>query len=817
MNYGRFFRLNQALSKVVDGVAIYDYIDLPAYFGPSVDNPMSPKYPISVTITSDAICFRLHYSSFKIEKSGSDNEKDEPRYAYDKEDINKKAFSRELGSNLKMAHMEEVILELPYSDNISTKLSDTIKEVYNTKFPLQEKEDNISYGGRFIDQLIRKRYPGYIRHKEKVMSLSLEDQLYHKLQIVSDNTTSYSSLWLMDLYKKDEEGNVIFLYDNNKKSVIGFLRKLLLDFMFDLKHSDVFQNSANYQKMYSGLMSNFYFSALIHKCEYYYYRKLIRNVINNPECDLNNEATRNSITTLYAEELFRAENLWVKDIISPQAEEHFEYRRNNKYNYKYEGELFEKYSFSKWDSWFAEPEEEMKRVCFTMRENSSEITKDKHGKLIRAERHLCNADIMLDILQLKANNSGKNQIVNRMVDSRNMISRQISQWFLMRYDFNDVCHLHLYKKSNLRMLLIFISSLFLLFVGIDLRLLIFSVIAIVLLSSLFRLLYSYRASSVEKSRLEIKRTEIIRKRIKRNGLVSVIFALLMFVGFWWNDMIEEFNKLSNVELKVPWCAILFFSLPIIIALYYYIPKWTVLIDYCKKTILSFPMSAESRMQHVMTYLHLLLPRLVASVTAAWLTISMGFDLYVSFFDQKPNVPTIILLVVILLLFVMYEINKVTPRSNSWVKLYRGFELMVISYTISVIAGIVVVNFTGEKFMERGGFVGDGTFYDQYVDFSDWDGLSSFESEETNEKTNNLVPDSFFRKNASRLRSVYHSKRVNGRNEKTSLQPLVERYPFFGFNIFVMRDFLIMFSFVAMFIGIFIQLIIFGGNKQMTEL
>ena len=70
MNYGRYFRLNQALSKVVDGVAIYDYVDLPAYFGPSEENPMSPKYPITVTITSETVCFRLHYSAFKLDKSG---------------------------------------------------------------------------------------------------------------------------------------------------------------------------------------------------------------------------------------------------------------------------------------------------------------------------------------------------------------------------------------------------------------------------------------------------------------------------------------------------------------------------------------------------------------------------------------------------------------------------------------------------------------------------------------------------------------------------------------------------------------------------
>ena len=49
--------------------------------------------------------------------------------------------------------------------------------------------------------------------------------------------------------------------------------------MYDLKHSDVFQTSKFYSAMMSGLMSNFYFSALMHKCEYYFYRSMIGEII----------------------------------------------------------------------------------------------------------------------------------------------------------------------------------------------------------------------------------------------------------------------------------------------------------------------------------------------------------------------------------------------------------------------------------------------------------------------------------------------------------------------------------------------------------
>ena len=74
MNYGKFFRLNKNLSRIEDGFAIYDYIDLPAYFTPSSDNLMSPKYPVSITVLTDSVVFKLHYSAYKIEEVPSNQE-----------------------------------------------------------------------------------------------------------------------------------------------------------------------------------------------------------------------------------------------------------------------------------------------------------------------------------------------------------------------------------------------------------------------------------------------------------------------------------------------------------------------------------------------------------------------------------------------------------------------------------------------------------------------------------------------------------------------------------------------------------------------
>lgn len=51
-----------------------------------------------------------------------------------------------------------------------------------------------------------------------------------------------------------------------------FVRKLFLDFLFDLEHSDVFENIALYDDIYIKLHKNFLFNAIANKAEYYYQR-----------------------------------------------------------------------------------------------------------------------------------------------------------------------------------------------------------------------------------------------------------------------------------------------------------------------------------------------------------------------------------------------------------------------------------------------------------------------------------------------------------------------------------------------------------------
>jgi len=817
MNYGKFFRLNKNLSRIEEGFAVYDYIDLPAYFTSSLDNLMSPKYPVSMAVLADSVVFKLHYSAYKIEEdldvTANLTDPQYPKYLYDvKDEVQKRGSNIKSGDVTKIAHMEETILELPYTDTVGRNLSETIRDIYNTNFPLilnitdksdVNKNQKDSSGGRFLDTLIRKRYLEENVKEDK----DIHSNFYDSLRRISDGTPSYSTLWLMGLVI-GEKGDVRYIRTDKKGSIVGFLRKLLLDFMFDLKHSDVFQNSSQFQKMYSGLMSNFYFSALMHKCEYYYYRKLTNRAIDEID-SLNVEEPKDrsdAIKVLYANELVKAENLWVQDIMSPQAEKEFEHRYPGR-KYKTLREFIEIHTFEKWPSWFAEPEEEMRRVCFTMKEDNT------------GEKHICNADTLIRYLGL--NKNSEDQMETNMIDLRDNEKEQISRWFLKHYAFSDVLHLHLFRHANLFFLLFLaLPVLISWFTRISLPIVFLCdfIIFLVPCAVFFIHYYNCKSCGLEtchrralncthyvhpESTIVKTRKEIVR----RKRWWTIVFVLLAFAFIWIgqcsciNEMIKDFHE----EYPIP----TFIIILVIITL--------VIFVLARRLIISV--------------LHLFLPRLVASITLAWFTLSMGFDLYVSYFDSIPSLPYIIGICAIVLFFVVYSINLVIPHSPTLRKFIRGAELMVISYIISLFVGFVIINFLGEKYLERGGYIGD--YYEQHV-YIDKSGDSTFvDSPKTdsslfvNTSSDTCLRDSIqtiykilcnmdtaAHTTESHMKSVDNLQMIKMKNREYKIAAKID---FWGTDIFILRDFLIMFAFIAMFTGIFIQLIIFGDNKQMTEL
>lgn len=125
----------------------------------------------------------------------------------------------------------------------------------------------------------------------------------------------------------------------------------------------------------------------------------------------------------------------------------------------------------------------------------------------------------------------------------------------------------------------------------------------------------------------------------------------------------------------------------------------------------------------------------------------------------------------------------------WRKLLRSLELLLISWCISILVGIVVIDFVGERYLERGGYV------ENY--------LSEYVVKDTGVEPLNMPTETDGKIRAKMV------------NELANYKPVVLKFYLGEHKVFYMRDFLFMFSFITMFMGIFLQMFIFD-EKKMTE-
>ena len=806
MNNGRFFRLNQRLSRIVEGVAIFDYTELPAYDGK--EKPMSPKYPVSLIITTDAVMFRLHYSAYRskdnkemlsygysIDEITEATEEKKPHNVSDedtvsKETLGKKEEKPEVTKEIGMAHMGEVFLGLPYTESTTANLTDIIKMAYSSDFPQVIKGQSKSK--RFFEQLIEKEING------------------------SKPIDSYSTLWLMDLCNEAGEFD---LYDDGY--VKKFLRKLLLDFMFDLKHSDVFSVSKDYEQMYSGLMSNFFFSALVHKCEFYYYRVLITQAIDEVEKrkkernrlskdkklqKKEDQEDRDRITYLYAKELFDAQSLWLNDIMDPQAEDCFEHIFPHKSLWKrfkssLESILFEELYDNKWPSWFATPEEEMRRVHFSMKEKKV---------------HICNARTIVEYLHLdRVDHSFDDVMINTMLESEKENRVLVSRWFLNRYDFGDVMHFHLFKLLNF--ILLFAAVCFLISllagcqIGIDAiklsfefvlgnSLNIYHISIVVAVITLAILIVKYYVKNFGTFLTTINNRLYTKRLIEMLTIatLTILYVAKFIHGVNLNHLDAFISNFANWPFK-DWLLLI---LSVIVLAYYVLTLFV-------RTKKRWKLPAI----HPILSSHIVLPKLIASITAAWLTLSTGFDIFVAFFDAPLSWFAIISLTIVVFFFIMSRINRVTPMVESPLKIFRATEFLVISYCISLAIGIVVINFVGEDYLARHGYIRE--FHKSYIQNLDDNNSPFVVKDDTNNVLHNIIEcDSV--KTEEIVKTLNYFRFAKDSSD-VYLGRLAIKYqiPNSKHDLFILPKFLIMFSFLAMFIGIFLQMVFFD-QKQMTD-
>ena len=679
MNSGSFFRLDLKTSKVMNGVTYFEYIDMPDMSG-GKDNLV---YPIRLSISYDRVIVFVHYYN--------DGDIDLPR------------------------HTEEVILDLPFAANKTKDLSSTIKRVYNSPFPLSS----------YLLKLLTERY---IECGGK----------YRAIQESQINKDSYSSLYIWGLLKNQDSDISSYSIQDEKSRITKFLRKLLLDFMFDLMHSDVFESSKYYSQMREGLLSDFFFSAIIKKCEYYYYRRLVRSrfsiitdeskyVLSRNRDDYNNkevlhaerlqrrlshiepllkisipdphyslwsrlpntkeyliqqasflkmaiglhqttehnlESTFEAIKNLYAERLDEAENAWVETIMTSKADKHF----------SFSPEWFEdqkrrdkRMKFSVSESWFVNPEEEMARIVFPLEDEKGSDVSDSISpikRFIYSIRQGLRRLLFMDTPQkVHYLNSYELSELIGTKDNSSVLERnsKISRWFYRRFDFQDTFRMHFFNNWNdlfAFLLLVFsICSLFPWFWECPRRIAFFpgvTAVASFFSAAWFAIYRSKRsiALAIDEVLLCNRRRKEYLKSIRLGMIMSLIWAFLFFYD------------IGNMSICVLGLKVGLLIAGISSLLFYVRPQ-----------------------ARIISNIHILLPRLVASITTAWITIVIGNDLF------KEHVSWLVCIIIALVVFafILYEGNKALPGLSTKSRVWRAIELMLVSFSISLIIGVFAVD------------------------------------------------------------------------------------------------------------------------------
>lgn len=757
MNHGKFFSLDLAASRIEEGIAVFDYTDIyDANIAEGTSN-ITPRCPIFVTITSTSVKFILQYCVY-LKNVDQTKDKQEFVATIDPDDFN---------GDFAIRHMEEVLIELPITTTSGLSLAAILKRLYSTPFPIRLKKER-----NYILDLIVKRYE-YGGGKT------------YKLKRENDKRSiSYSSLPIWDLLKND----VFILYNkyDYKHQYNKVLRKLILDFFFDMMHSDVFKNSVHYDEMYSKFMSDFFCSSIIRKSEFYYQRALVNDTLSD------NQSITDAIS-IYAENLELAEQQWVKCIQARESDRHFEFQpkwfeTDNSVKKSFLGnfkswlkEIFRPlYQLSNPDSWFASPEDELRGV-----------TKHSRKDDIACSRHL-----------LSCVKKSKSPTIDQSYFSQNNSSIQqrtaeSSKWLLKRYAFKDA----------------------------------------------YQLAWG-------------KYLDII------NWIV--VAAIIVCIAFrWW-------NVLKVLCFLVAAVLILYFAARLLVWLWRMIRR--TLHQNNHRGIVTFDKTI------------FLYPRLVAAIVAAWFSIALSDSLFKTFFYAKFSWVTVILLLVLILFFVLYEVHRTVPKIGMWSKIGRSIGLMMISCAISLVVGICVINFTGEKMLEKSGvltnFYRDNVILTSNVQDDEPSLILDFDDILTSDKwSDSLVINTYTHSipgniDAAQARYAVHefantpygenymnrivhaysllhdSARVHDstlvlsdsirgrfllRHENNALfmdllpyvkhtndgHPIAEYVTtpkclkkWLDYSIFILYDFLIQFAVIAMFIGIFIQMIF--EEKNVTE-
>lgn len=657
MNYGRFFVLDLESSDLSKGVAVFNYRSVKAY--DYVCDPITPKYPIFLTITKDAVEFKVHYVQGRLNKDEEekrDNE-EENTGLFDTKGVN---ITRQTDDDfpkdkLDSIHVEAVILSLPLSANLDVKdlLTGAIKKAYSVEFPRSDKNDKGKENNYLLRLVMKKQLVATDEDNKGISFSSLP-----VFGIYSEKGKKRRT-W-MKLQKEKVDYNADF---EENGQIRKFLRKLLLDFMFDLEHTDVFKNAANYEEFAIKLRGNFFFVALMSKANFYYYRTVLQEeLIQN----LDDRAYALKVMKFQSAFLDSAEKRWVEALQNPLANKEFPQSDNW---YKINEHLFRKKKNRCFQGWFADPETELSRVYYADKKHNinsitiNQIISHWQYPVKRVFIHLIQL-IIMGILPLLGV-----WIVMSFV--RKWLFTEMS----FPWEVSPVC---------------FYSLLLLCIIA----------------------LLAYIKMSGNAKGLEQRMERTSQWCIRRYDFVNTS----MHIGKWPVGYIIMFILLGWCYYDIAWGDLLGgrHALAVIFAL---IVIYNTVVNLYYKVL---PVAFFSGPYRYFRGVHILLPRLAAAIVTAWITITLSEDMFKAFFDlSHQSFPiTTVMLTAVMLVFVYFEIGKIVPYLNPLKKILRSLSLLLIGFFYAVVIGFLFIAFSADKFIERSDYLDD--FYVNKVLIKDSD-------------------------------------------------------------------------------------------------
>lgn len=585
MNYGRFFVLDMQTSELAEGIAVFNYKSLKAE---DKKSDKTPQYPVYLTITHHSIDFKVHY--------------------YNEE-----------GEQLRGEHLHCVILSLPLctDSDIKDELTEKLNGIFNIPFP--------HIKNNYLNKLLRRQ----LKKTEE-----------------AGQGITYSSLSVFGIQYKRLPGR--------EHNIIGLIRKLFLDFLFDLEHTDVFCNSIYYESILK-LYQNYLFTAISNKAKYFYYREQLK------------QPALKSVDWIEfnVSYLVEAEKNWVNTIKDSRSDQSF-----------YESD------------WFLNSEQEMNRIflnhcfincclrkCGLWKEHLGHSTNNifarihrkiftkkirqlrelKIGEIVRRKKEICLKNeeenevereekyrfwdiflkVYLKIVKRKTFNRTLPDYNKLLIKQHRDIARGASRWYIHRYAFGGT--FRIWSGNNIIGLIAWSILLF----------------------------------------------------------CTLIFASPYFNEFFGNSKVGEafLDFLANVPSQLQdWKKALLILLTVFIVL---------------KGIKRYV-----GMYMGVGMVNIFFPRLLASIVAAWFALTLSEDLFKVFFDTDIIWRVVVGLLVVTLFFVYYEINKLNPYSQWWHKTLRTITLILIGFCYSFGTGLFAMTFLGERFMMRHEYLSE--FYEEYI-------------------------------------------------------------------------------------------------------